>query len=239
MNSLCGQNSRIPHGEQGNNVRAIEFFSPQESIERLRELEQKLEAKLIEEGSFQTAFAVRFMLLALRLERLLIEEVNTETQCFVPWSVQTGFPSHGTLIADAVKYDERHSFSPLRSAVVHSLNEWSEFAQENVLCCCGGNLLKPKRVSLSLKLNTVLKENQDGLSVECFVGVETASGNHRKHHYTFTRPSSCKKDIAIVSVFEHLFREQSGVLNVISSRYLCAEEFSFTLFANMMESISP
>src|SRR3989344_3697608 len=155
------------------------------------------------------------IILLLKAQMKVLEYLNDQhLNCLVPWDKRTGLPSHPSMVADAQKYAKFFQCSDGLKSVLNSFFGWSLFAEEKLICCCGGSLLKPRDVSFSIMLNHSLKVDKIGadyfLVVKQLVGVRCNNKGHLKNHYNFGKMSQVLDDLSIIFITEAGFNFNSN-----------------------------
>lgn len=176
-------------------LKPIEFLDYQESIARIKNI-----LGVDMSGS-------NTVTLILKAQMKVLEYLNdNHLNCPVPWDKRTGLPSHPSMVADAGKYTKLFQCSDGLKSVLDSFLGWSLFAREELLCCCGGSLLKPRNVSFDIMLNHALRVDQIGddyfLVVKQLVGVRCSNKWHLKNHYNFGQMSQVLDDLSMIFVGE-------------------------------------
>lgn len=213
-----------------NNLKPIEFLDYKKSIDKLKNI-----LKIELPGS-------DVITLVLKAQAKVLEHLNDENfNCPVPWDKRTSLPSHPSMVTDAQKYAEFFKCSAGLKSVLDSLLGWSLFAKEELLCCCGGSLLKPRDVSFDVVLNHALRIDRVGnnsfLVIKQFVGVRCNNRRHLKNHYNFGRMSQVIDDLSIIFIAEAGFRL---TLNGIDHRFISsqkADQFNLEEFSRRISAM--
>lgn len=147
------------------------------------------------------------IILLLKAQLKILKYLNDQhINCPVPWDKRTGLPSHPSMVADAQRYSKYFQCSEDLKPVLDSFLGWSLFAKEELLCCCGGSLLKPRKVSFDVMLNHALRVGQIGddyfLIVKQLVGVRCGNRGHLKNHYNFGKMSQVMDDLSMIFIAE-------------------------------------
>jgi len=228
--------SNVVSGLREIDLKPVEFFDYNESINRLKSiLESGLPANCSTIGNAISAI--------LKAQVKVLEYLNDRhLNCPVPWDKRTGLPSHPSMVADAQKYVKFFQCSEDLKSVLNSFFGWSLFAEEKLICCCGGSLLKPRNVSFDVMLNHALRVEQiDGdyfLVVKQLVGVRCSNRGHLKNHYNFGKMSHVMDDLSMIFIDEAGFSLKS---NRIDYRFISsqkADQFNFEEFSRRIASLS-
>ena len=213
-------------------LKPIEFLGYQESIVKLRDILEVVPTNFSNAG-----------VLALKAQIKVLEYLNDQYfNCLVPWDKRIGLPSHPSMVADAQKYVEFFPCSEGLKSVLNSFLGWSLFAKEELLCCCGGSLLKPYKVSLEIMLNHVLRvEKIDGdyfLVIKQLVGIKCSDKGHLKNHYNFGKMSRVIDNLSMIFIAETGISLKSDKIDYrfISSQK--AEQFNLEEFARRINAAS-
>lgn len=211
-------------------LKPIEFFGYDDSISKLK--------NILEVGSYDN----NIITLLLKAQMKVLGYLNDQhVNCPVPWDKRTGLPSHPSMIADAQKYVKFFQCSAGFKSVLDSFLGWSLFAEEKLLCCCGGSLLKPRNVSFDVMLNHALRADRIGydyfLVVKQLVGVRCNNKGHLKNHYNFGKMSQVMDDLSMIFIVEAGFNLKSKQIccNHISSRM--ADQFNLEEFSRRIASV--
>ncbi len=211
-------------------LKPIEFLEYQESIVKLRNIL----------GAVPANFSC---VLALKAQLKVLEYLNDQHfNCPVPWDKRIGLPSHPSMVADAQKYTEFFSCSEDLKSILNSFLGWSLFAKEELLCCCGGSLLKPREVSLEVMLNHALKVDKIGddyfLIVKQLVGVKCGNRGHLKNHYNFGRMSQVVDELSMIFVSEAGFSLKSNQIDYRLTSVQKADQFNFEEFSRRINIVA-
>lgn len=181
--------------------------------------------------------------LLLKAQVKVLEYLNDQhINCPVPWDKRTGLSSHPSMIADAQKYTKFFQCSDVLKSILDSFLGWSLFATEELLCCCGGSLLKPRKVSFDVMLNHALRVDKIGadyfLIVKQLVGVRCSNRGHLKNHYNFGKMSQVLDDLSMIFIDESGLSLKSGQIDCrfISSQK--ADQFNLEEFSRRITSIA-
>lgn len=212
-------------------LKLIEFLDYQESMTRIKDI---FGVDMPSNSS---------LALLLKAQLKVLEYLNDQyLNCPTPWDKRTGLPSHPSMVADAQKYSKFSQCSEGLKSVLDSFFGWSLFAREELLCCCGGSLLKPRKVSFDIMLNHALRVDQINndyfLVVKKLVGVRCSNKGHLKNHYNFGRMSRVIDDLSMIFVAEDGFNLKSGQIDhgFISSQK--ADQFNFEEFSRRVASVT-
>ncbi len=205
-----------------NDIQPTEFLSYQESIEKIKDI---LAAN-------KDPNIITFLL---RAQLKVLKYLNDENfNCLVPWDKRTGLPSHPSMAADAQKYMNFYQCSDDLKSVLNSFLCWSLFAREELICCCGGSLLKPRKVSLDIMLNHVLRvEVIDGdycLVVKQLVGAGCSNKGHLKNHYNFGKMSQLIDNLSIIFIAEICLNLKSSKIDSRLPASQKADQFNLEEF---------
>lgn len=213
-------------------LKPIEFLDYQQSIAKLKDILRV---------GFDTALTIPLLILKAQLK--VLEYLNDRhVNCPIPWDKRTGFPSHPSMVADAQKYLKFFQCSADLKSLLDSFLGWSLFAREELLCCCGGSLLKPRNISFDVMLNHVLRiDYVDGnffLVIKQLVGVRCSNRGHLKNHYNFGKMSQAIDDLSMIFISESGFNLKSGRINhkFISSQK--ADQFNLEEFSRRINAVS-
>lgn len=212
-------------------LKPIEFLDYQESITRLKNILE------IDISSSNT------VTLILKAQLKVLEYLNDKNfNCPVPWDKRTSLPSHPSMVADAQKYTKFFQCSEGLKSVLNSFLGWSLFAKEELLCCCGGSLLKSRHVSFDVMLNHALRVDRIGadyfLVVKQLIGVRCGDRGHLKNHYNFGKMSQAMDDLSMIFFAEAGFNLRSNKIDykVIASQK--ADQFNFEEFSRRISAIT-
>lgn len=204
-------------------LQPVEFVDYRESIKKI-------------EGILAASENSSIIVLLLRAQLEVLHYLNdNHFNCPVPWDKRTGLPSHPSMIADAQKYPKIFQCSEVLKSILDSFLDWSLFAKEELLCCCGGSLLKPRQVSFDVMLNHALRVDKiDGdhcLIMKQLVGVRCSNRGHLKNHYNFGQMSQVLDDLLMIFVAESGFNLKSDQIDYrfISSQK--ADQFNLEEFS--------
>lgn len=207
----------------------IDFLSYLESVKKI-------------ESILTASKDLNFITLLLKAQLKVLGYLNDKNfNCHVPWDKRTGLPSHPSMIADAQKYSKFFQCSESLKSILNSFLGWSLFAKEVLLCCCGGSLLKPRRVSFDVMLNHTLRVDQIGIDyflvVKQLVGVRCGDRGHLKNHYNFGKMSRVIDDLSMIFVAEVGFSLKSGQIDYrfISSQK--ADQFNLEEFSRRINAV--
>lgn len=211
-------------------LKPIKFLDYQESIARIKDI---LEIDM--SGSSTVT-------LVLKAQMKVLEYLNDRhLNCPIPWDKRTGLPSHPSMVADAQKYTKFFQCSEGLKSLLDSFLGWSLFAKEELSCCCGGSLLKPRNVSFDVMLNHALRVDQIGgdyfLVVKQLVGVRCSNRGHLKNHYNFGQMSQVLDDLSMIFIAETGFGLKSGRIDYrfISSQK--ADQFNLEEFSRRINIV--
>jgi len=225
-------------------LKPIEFLGHRESLIKLRViLGDTVIAlnKLIRPDS--GCLINNVFIVALKAQFKVLEYLNDQhLNCSIPWDKRTGLPSHPSMIADAQKYTKFFQCSEGLKSVLDSLLGWSFFAKEELLCCCGGSLLKPRNVSFDVMLNHSFRidytDDNFYLVVKQLVGIRCSNKGHLKNHYNFGKMSRVTDDLSMILISEGGLRKYHE--EIFSRFYLTqkADQFNLEEFSRRIASIA-
>ncbi len=205
----------------------IEFLNYWESIKQIR--------GIIKDSNILT--------LLLKAQAKVLDHLNDiYLNCPIPWDKRTSLPSHPSMIADAQKYTNFFQCSTGLKSVLDSFFGWSLFAEEELLCCCGGSLLKPRLISLDVMLNHALRVDRIDadyfLIIKQLVGVRCGDNRHLKNHYNFGKMSQMMDDLSMIFIAEVGFNLKSDQVGykVVSSQK--ADQFNFEEFSRRINAVT-
>lgn len=126
----------------------------------------------------------------------------------VPWDQLTGFPSHPTLIADAVKYaDFLEKNDPLR-IILSSFREWTLFCKEKVQCKHDS---EAKIIDCEVLLNHTIARENNALAVKQLVCAKSDNKRHLERHYGSVKPTKA-------------YGESTNIIWTASNKILASDE---------------
>lgn len=151
-------------------------------------------------------------------------------------------PSHPSMVADAQKYSKYFECSADLKSTLDSFLEWSLFAREELLCCCGGSLLKPRKVSFDVMLNHALRVDKIGgdyyLMVKQLVGVRCGNKGHLKNHYNFGKMSQVLDDLSMIFISETGFNLKSDRIDYRFVSSQKADQFNLEEFSKRINILA-
>src|SRR3989344_787406 len=228
------QDNNVAAGLKEIDLKPIEFLDYQESIVKLKDILTIY---------FPDSSDSNIITLLLKAQMKVLEYLNDQhINCLVPWDKRTGLPSHPSMVADAQKYANFLRCSEGLKSLLNSFLGWSLFAEEKLLCCCGGSLLKLRNVSFDVMLNHLLRVDQIGgdyfLIVKQLVGVRCGDKGHLKNHYNFGKMSQAMDDLSMIFTAESGFNLKSGQIRYRFCSSQKADQFNFEEFSKRINAIN-
>lgn len=150
----------------------------------------------------------------------------------IPWEVDTGLPSHPSLIADARHYCRSNNLSDTAGIIVDSFAEWRLFQEQKIFCCCGkGFVISRERiVPIEIVIHHPINIDREANTFEIkqLVGIRSTDRDHIENHYNLRRDSRVDHNISIISTaFAKVGIEK---LELLTSGEEYAEQFDVKLF---------
>lgn len=182
--------------QKSNTVEFIE--DPETTIARL----QKIKSGLSDLAEKHMPFMAYTVLLGAAINHL----THSQNKMFyfpIPWEVDTGLPSHPSLIADARHYCRSNNLSNTIGIIVDSFAEWRIFQQQRIFCCCGkGSVISRERiVPTEIVIHHPIHIDREAktLEIKQLVGIRSTDRDHIEHHYSLRRDSRVNHHISIIS----------------------------------------
>lgn len=178
----------------------VEFIEdPETTIIRLQEIKSRL-SDLAEKHMPIMAYTV---LLGASINHL----THGQNKMFyfpIPWEVDTGLPSHSSLIADARHYCRSNNLFDTTGIIVDSFAEWRLFKEQRIFCCCGkGSVISRERmVPIEIVIHHPISIDRESktLEIKQLVGIRSTDREHIENHYNLRRDSRVDDSISIISM---------------------------------------
>lgn len=221
------------------------ILTPEESLARIQErldTVSKFEIKKSGPDFYAMAVLHKMFLLALAAHAEVLEHQKDAPQiCSVVWNEKTGFPSEGTLLADAAWLGGTKQGKI--SALLQSFGNWSFWREEKVRCDCrrirkfrrddaGEKELKEDTNSILVRHNLGLASDQT-LLFRGAAAVYCDRPGHLAHYEGSGKTEKINKNMVAVSFTDVVLTLNGGIFNLTLVRNEGAdeeEEFARTLF---------
>lgn len=190
-----------------------EFVNYKEAARRLEGIGECFESGKLSRLTPDEWYPAFLLELLVSAQRDTLYRANDEhISCPVPWSAETGFPSHPTMIADAGQFAKLSDCPEFQKPLINSFVSWTLFSGETVSCCCGRGL---REIAAEIVLNNVLGAADGGLLIKQFIGIRSDDVNHLRGHYgESSRQSKASGNIWVVYEAESI-AETGGKTTVI------------------------
>lgn len=213
----------------------IEFIQdPETTISRLRKIKSGL-SDLAEKHLPIMAYTV---LLNAGINHL----VHGQNKMFyfpIPWEVDTGLPSHPSLIADARHYCRSNNLSDTTGIIIDSFAEWRLFQQQKIFCCCGnGSVISRERVvPIEIVIHHPINVDREAnvLEIKQLVGIRSTDRDHIENHYDLRRDSRVNSDISIIKT--GFVKIDLANFQLVAQEENSAKQFDLNLFRKMFSDI--
>lgn len=210
---------------------AVEFIKdPEAAIARLQKIKSGL-SDLAEKHMPLMAYAVLF-------DAGISHLTHSQNKMFylpIPWEVDTGLPSHSSLIADARHHCRINNLTDTTGMIVDSFAEWRLFQQQRIFCCCGkGSVISRERiVPIEIVIHHPINVDREAniLEVKQLVGIRSTDRDHIENHYDLRRDSRVNSDISIIKT--GFVKINLANFQVIVHEESSAKQFDLNLFRKM------
>lgn len=214
---------------------AVEFIEdPETTIARL----QKIKSGLSDLAEKQMPLMAYTVLLGAAINHL----THSQSKMFyfpIPWEVDTGLPSHPSLIADARHYCRSNNLSDTTGIIVDSFAEWRLFKGQKIFCCCGkGSVISRERIvpiEIVIHHPISIDRKSNTLEIKQLVGVRSTDRDHTENHYNLRRDSRVDDNISIIrAAFTRIGIEN---LELRTDGEECAKQFDINFFRKIFTEL--
>lgn len=208
----------------------IQIEDPETTIARLRKIKSRL-SDLAEKHMPLMAYTVL-------LDAAINHLTHSQNKMFyfpIPWEIETGLPSHPSLIADARHYCQSSGLSNTTRIIVDSFAEWRVFQQQRIFCCCGkGFVISRERiVPIEIVIHHPINVDRgtNTLEIKQLVGIRSTDRDHIENHYDLRRDSRVNSDISIIKT--GFVKIDLVNFQLIAQEENSAKQFDLNLFRRM------
>jgi hypothetical protein len=112
----------------------------------------------------------------------------------IPWEKDTGWPSHPSLVADAISYQA--------NLILDSFASWSVLKNQNIFCCCGKHRVFSRErfvpIEIVLHHSVVMERERRIIEIKQLIGIKSKDQDHVESHYDLRRNSKVDENISII-----------------------------------------
>ncbi len=214
---------------------SVEFIEdPEISINRLRKIKSGL-SDLAERHMPIMAYTILF-------DAAINHLTHSQNRMFyfpIPWELDTGLPSHPSLIADAKHYCRTNNLTETTGVIVDSFAEWRSFKKQRIFCCCGkGSVISRERiVPIEIVIHHPVNIDRESrtLEIKQLVAIRSSDRDHIENHYDLRRASRVNSDISIIKT--GFVKIDLVNFQLIAQEENSSEQFDLNFFKKMFTEI--